>query len=91
MQTPMQEFEKLPDHSLMVTGTAGLTHSRLLYIADSVSNYCFLIDTGTEVSVLPPSSTERQQRCNDFSLVAVNGANITYYLWKMFLNIEPWI
>jgi len=66
--------EKLPGHSLMATGAAGLTHSRLFYITDSVSNYRFLIDTGAEVSVLPPSSTERQQRCNDFSLVAVNGA-----------------
>jgi len=63
----------------MATGAAGLTHSRLFYITDSVSNYRFLIDTGAKVSVLPPSSTEQQQRCNDFSLVAVNGANITTY------------
>ena len=72
----MQEVEKLPGHALKVTGVAGLSHSRLFYITDTISNYRFLIDTGAEVSVLPATSAECRQQQADFSLVAINGASI---------------
>ena len=35
-------------HSLMVTGTAGLTHSHLFVITDRVFAYYFLINTDTK-------------------------------------------
>ena len=63
-------------HLLKVTGVAGLSHSRLFYITDIISNYYFLIDTGAEVSVLPATSAERRQQQADFNLLAVNGATI---------------
>ena len=72
----------------MATGAAGLSHSRLFYITDRVSAYRFLIDTGAEVSVVPPSPAERQQHCTDFSLVAVNGVTIhTYGKRSLTLNV----
>ena len=64
---------------LKATGIAGLSHSRLFYIADTISNYHFLIDTGAEVSVLPATSTECRQQQADFNLVAVNGATISTF------------
>ena len=73
----------------MVTGDAGLTtHSRLFYITDRISTHRFLIDTGAEVSVLPPSPVECQQLCTDCSLVAVNRATIlTYGKHSLTLNL----
>ena len=39
----------------MATGSAGQSHSRLFFIKDHSSGLSFLVDTGAEVSVLPPS------------------------------------
>ena len=38
----------------------GETHSRLFYITDRISGYRFLIDTGAEVSVLPPTNLDKK-------------------------------
>ena len=75
----MQEGGKLPGHSLKATSVAGLSHSRLFYITDRISNYCFLVDIGAEVSVLPSTSSERQQQNANFTLVSVNGATIPIF------------
>ena len=64
---------------LKATGVAGLSHSRLFYITDTISNYRFLIETGVEVSILPATSAERRQQQADFSLVAVNGASMSTF------------
>ena len=65
-----------------------ITQSPILHITDRVSAYRFLIDTGAEVSVVPPSPAECQQRCTDFSLVAVNGVTIhTYGKRSLTLNL----
>ena len=88
MQTPMQEVGKLPGHSLKATGVAGLSHSCLFYITDTIFNYHFLIDTGAEVSVLPAMSAECWQQQADFNLVAVNGASIpTFEKRSLTLNL----
>ena len=88
MQTPMQEVGKLPGHTLKVTGVVGLSHSCLFYITDIVSNYRFLVDTSAEVSVLPSTSSERQQKNTDFTLVAVNRATIpTFGKCSLTLNL----
>ena len=58
MQTPIQEVRKLPGYALKATGVAGLSHSRLFHITDTISNYHFFIDTGVKVSVLPAISAE---------------------------------
>ena len=57
----------------------------LFFISDS--NH-FLIDTGTEVSVLPPSCTEHKHPQN---LLAVNGSAIaTYGKRSLNLNLGLW-
>ena len=72
----MQEVRKLPGHSLKPMGIAGLSHHCLFHITDTISNYHFLIGTGTEVSILPATSAEHRQQQADFNLVAVNGGSI---------------
>ena len=84
----MQEVGKLLGHTLKATGIAGLSHSRLFYITDTIYNHRFLIDTGAEVSILPATSVERRQQQADFSLVAVNGASIpTFGKCSISLNL----
>ena len=56
----MQQVRKLEGQALMVTGVSGLIPSCLFYIIDSNHNYRFLVDTGAEVSVLPPSPADRK-------------------------------
>ena len=59
-----------------------------LPILHYISHHHFLIDTGTEVSVLPTSPAECRQQRTDFSLVAVNGATIpTYEKHSLTLNL----
>ena len=60
----------------MVT-SAGPQPSHLFYVVDSSSGLHFLVDTGAEVSVIPPSNTERRHPQAGFFLQAVN--NITTY------------
>ena len=67
---------------------AGLSHSRLFYITDTISNYHFLIDTSMEVSVLPATSAEHWEQQADFNLVTVNGASIpTFGKRSLTLNL----
>ena len=52
---------KLESRSLMATAGTGVKHyfSRLFYITDRGTNRQFLVDTGAEISVIPPSTTDR--------------------------------
>ena len=71
----MQQVGKLQGQVLMATGVSGLLPTHLFYIIDSNHNYRFLVDTGTEVSVLPPSPADRKHQ-DGFNLLAVNGSGI---------------
>jgi len=62
----------------MAMNTTGLLPSCLFYIIDSNHNYHFLVDTGAEVSVVPPSPAESKHQ-NGFNLLAVNGSGIATY------------
>ena len=81
---PHARKRETPRPPLKAAGAAGLSHSRLLYIKDNISNYRFLIDTGAEVSVLPASPAECRQQHSDFSLVAVNQWRDYSHIWKTF-------
>lgn len=61
---------------IAAAGTTSLLPSRLFFITDSYSSYRFLIDTGAEVSVLPPSRTERKHPQDNHNLLAVNGSSV---------------
>lgn len=70
---------ELRGQPLAATSDAGLPSSRLLYVTEHTTGLRFLVDTGAEVSVLPPSRIERTHRQDDFSLRAVNGTPIATY------------
>ena len=70
---------KHPSQPLMATGVAGSLPSRLFFITDRSTGAKFLIDTGAEVSVIPPSRTEWQHRQDSLMLQAANNTSITTY------------
>ena len=83
----MQQIGKLQGHALMATGVSGLIPSRLFYIIDSNHNYRFLVDTGAEVSILPPSPADCKHQ-DGFNLLAVNGSGIaTFGKCSLTLNL----
>ena len=87
MQTSLCPCIKRPGHSLMAAGVDGLNPSRLFHIHDNSTGFRFLVDTGAEVSVVPPSRTDRNQRGN-FCLQAVNQTDIaTYGLRSLSLDL----
>ena len=49
---------KLPSHSLAVTNITGLQPSHLFYITDTSTGLRFLVHTGAQVNVIPPSPAD---------------------------------
>ena len=72
MQRPLQ-LGKRPGRTLAVTSDPGPYLSRLLYVRDMHTHLCFLIDTGSEVSVIPPSSHDRRHPPDKLTLMATYG------------------
>lgn len=70
---------KRAGHSLVAASDTGLNPSRLFHIHDKRSGLRFLVDTGAEVSILPPSPSDRTSRRGQFSLQAVNSTDIPTY------------
>ena len=52
---------------------------RLFHVTDKTSGVRYLVDTGAEVSVIPPSHAERKRSQQTFALQAVNNTAITTY------------
>ena len=63
----------------MATSASGQQPSRLFYITDKTTGTRFLVDTGADVSVIPPSQYERRQPSDHFTLQAVNNTPIATY------------
>lgn len=70
---------KRPGRTLAATGVAGPVPSRLFYIMDKVTGTRFLVDTGSEVSVIPPSPAARKHPPDKLTLTAVNDTPIPTY------------
>lgn len=60
----------------MVTNASGLQTCRLLHITDHTNRLTFLVDTDAQVSVLPPTHTDRLRKQEGFAL---NGTAIVTY------------
>ena len=81
----------------LATGVAGLTHSRLFYVSDKHTNTRFLVDTGSEVSIVPPIPADLRHSPDPLTLIAVNNTSIhTYGKRSLTLNLGlrrslPWI
>ena len=56
----------------------GLTPSRLLFVVDTLSSTRFLVDTGAQVSVIPPSPQEKKSP-SALTLQAANKTTISTY------------
>ena len=63
----------------MATGVPGRIPSRLFYVTDNATRLRFLVDTGAEVSVIPPSVSDCNHRKSHLTLQAVNNTAIATY------------
>ena len=66
------------DQSLAATSVTGQPTSRLFYVTDKSTGTRFLVDTGAEVSVLPPSHTEWCRQADHLTLQAINNTSIPH-------------
>ena len=74
--------------SLAATNAAGLAPSRLFFFTDRYTGLRFLVDTGAQVSVIPPTHKERQHHRSDLTLRAVNNTPIpTFGTRSLTLNL----
>ena len=78
MYTPMFIFGKREGQHVKATDVTGPNPSRLFYVTDRNSGIQFLIDTGAQVSVIPPSPKERHSP-SALTLQAVNNTSISTY------------
>ena len=71
---------KQPSRQLGATSLAGhAAPSRLFYVTDRHTKHQFLVDTGAEVSVIPPTTHERANRLHGQDLQAANASPIATY------------
>ena len=85
----MQQVGKRSGQPLTATSDTGLQPSRLFYVTDKTTGFRFLVDTGAEVSVIPPSPADRKHRQDSFTLQAVNHTSIaTYGQRSLTLNLR---
>ena len=63
----------------MATSAPGQSRSRLFFVRERLSHHRFLVDTGAEISVIPPVQSDRQHRQCRVHLQAANGVTITTF------------
>ena len=63
----------------MAASAAGHTQSRLFFVTDYANGFRFLVDTGAEISIIPPSRTDRLHRQANQFLQAVNNTSIATF------------
>ena len=96
MQRPVW-LGKRPGRTLAATGVPGPPTSRLFHVLDPHTHTQFLVDTGSEVSAIPPSPADRRRSPDSLTLMAVNDTPIrTYGKRSLTLNLGlrrslPWI
>ena len=71
----------------MATSAFGQRTSRLFFVLERFSHLRYLVDTGAEVSTIPPTKLDRQRGPATLSLQAANGSQISTYLFITFLLI----
>ena len=88
MQSTLLQGVKRPGQVLAATGIPGQVPSRLFHVTDRSCGLRFLVDTGAEVSVIPPSRIERKCPPANLTLHAVNNSPIaTYGTRSLTLNL----
>lgn len=81
MSGPLQvpESKKLVPRSPQSAEVDGSTQSRRILLYDRTSNTRFLIDTGSDVSLIPATNRDRMKGAAAFDLHAANGSRIKVY------------
>ena len=87
MSTTLQHVGKHASQPPVAANVTGQSQSRLFYITDSNSELHLLVDTGAEVSVVPPINTARKHQQDGFTLQAVNHISIKTYGTRLNLNL----
>ena len=73
---------------LAATSVTGRQMGHLLYITERESRLRFFVDTGLEVSIIPPSKAERKNRLDTCGLLATNNSPIVTYVTRLLtLNL----
>ena len=73
---------------LAATGVSGQHFSRLFHVSDTNTHTQFLVDTGSEVSVIPPTPADHRRQLDKLTLTAVNNTPVcTYGKWFLNLNL----
>ena len=89
VQRTLHPCVKHAGQSLAAMGAAGLLPSRLFYVTDNASGTRILIDTGSEVSVMPPPHTDHKHKQDTFTLQAVNNTTIATFGTRLLtLNLR---
>ena len=70
---------KLSGRPLLATSASGLQTCGLLHIIDRTNKLAFLVDTGAQISVLPPTWADSLRKQEGFMLSAVNVTEIATY------------
>lgn len=78
-QLPCAFQGKHPNPSLKTASATGPELNRLFHVTDRTTKVQYLIDTGAEVSIIPPSLEDRRHRQQTQPLQAVNGSPIKTY------------
>ncbi len=74
------QLGKLHSRTLAATGVPGhIPTSRLFYVTDTHTGTRFLVDTGSEVSVIPLTLSKCKSPPDKLTLIAVNSTPITTY------------
>ena len=96
MPGPLQLGKRI-GRTLAATDATGPTSSRLFVVRDAHTNTQFLVDTGSEVSVIPPTPADCRSSLDSRTLIAVNNTPIRICGQRSFtLNLGlrrslPWI
>ena len=75
----MHEVVKQMGGQLAATSSAGHLMSHLFYVSNRSTKMQYLVNRGTEISVVPPSSAPQKVKCQGPSLQAVNNNTIATY------------
>src|SRR5436190_14367253 len=63
----------------LMTASEESPHTRRLFMTDKATKIRYLIDTGSDVSVYPPTRTTKRRPTSSYQLFAANGSSIHTY------------
>ena len=87
-QTLLVVVGKRTGQPLMATGALGHSTSRLFFVLERITHLRYLVDTGAEVSTIPPTKLHRQRGPAGLSLQAANGTQLpTFGTRSLTLNL----